>query len=267
MSDPNSSPVRYEVADGIATVALDRPDSMNSLTVEMKVALRDALHAAAADSAVRCVVLTGSGRAFCVGQDLKEHVADLTSDDPGPLSNTVTEHYNPTVTAIATMPKPVIAAVNGIAAGAGASLAFASDLRVLKRSAGFNLAFAGIALSCDTGSSWTLPRLVGYGKATELLLQPRTIRADEAYTLGLATKVVDDEEFDAEVAALARSLADGPTLAYASIKRSLAFSATNDLPASLDQEAQKMALTGASDDHLVAVKAFLAKEQPTFSGR
>jgi len=136
----------------------------------------------------------------------------------------------------------------------------------LKRSAGFNLAFAGIALSCDTGASWTLPRLVGYGKATELLLQPRTIPADEAYALGLATKVVDDEEFDAEVAALARSLADGPTLAYASIKRSLAFSATHDLPSSLDQEAQKMALTGASDDHLVAVKAFLAKEKPTFSG-
>lgn len=267
MSKSETPPVRYEVADGIATVQLDRPDGMNSLTVAMKVALRDALHEAAADSDVRCVVLTGSGRAFCVGQDLKEHVAGLTSDDPGSLSDTVSEHYNPTVTAIATMPKPVIAAVNGIAAGAGASLAFASDFRVLKRSAGFNLAFAGIALSCDTGASWTLPRLVGYGKATQLLLQPRTIPADEAYALGLATTVVDDPEFDAEVAALARSLADGPTLAYASIKRSLAFSATHDLPASLDQEAQKMALTGASADHLVAVKAFLAKEKPTFRGR
>src|SRR4051812_38155326 len=102
-----SSPIRYEVADGVATVAFNQPDGMNSLTVAMKTALRDALHAAAADSDVRCVVLTGSGRAFCVGQDLKEHVADLTSNDPGPLSNTVAEHYNPTVTAIATMPKPV----------------------------------------------------------------------------------------------------------------------------------------------------------------
>lgn len=267
MSDVNSPPVTYEVADGVATVTFNRPDTMNSLTTETKVALRDALHQAAADSEARCVVLTGTGRAFCVGQDLKEHVAGLTSDDPGQLSDTVQEHYNPAVTAIATMPKPVIAAVNGIAAGAGASLAFAADFRLLRRSAGFNLAFAGIALSCDTGASWTLPRLVGFGRATQLLLQPRTIPSDEALELGLATTVVDDDAFDTEVAALARSLADGPTLAYASIKRSLAFSATNDLSASLDQEAQKMALTGASEDHLAAVKAFLAKEKPTFSGR
>jgi 2-(1,2-epoxy-1,2-dihydrophenyl)acetyl-CoA isomerase len=266
MSDPSTPPVTYEVADGVGTVTFNRPDGMNSLTLATKVALRDALHAAAADSEVRCVVLTGTGRAFCVGQDLHEHVAGLTSTG-APLSDTVAEHYNPTVTAIATMPKPVIAAVNGIAAGAGASLAFASDFRVLRRSAGFNLAFAGIALSCDTGSSWTLPRLVGYGKATQLLLQPRTIPADEAYDLGLATKVVDDDAFDGEVAALARSLADGPTLAYASIKRSLAYSATHDLPSSLEQEGQKMALTGRSADHLAAVKSFLAKEKPVFQGR
>jgi 2-(1,2-epoxy-1,2-dihydrophenyl)acetyl-CoA isomerase len=266
MTDQSAPPVTYEVADGIGTVTFNRPDGMNSLTLATKVALRDSLHAAAADSAVRCVVLTGTGRAFCVGQDLKEHVADLQGEKPS-LGTTVAEHYNPTVTAIATMPKPVIAAVNGVAAGAGASLAFAADFRLVRRSAGFNLAFAGIALSCDTGSSWTLPRLVGYGKATELLMQPRTIPADEAYALGLATKVLGDEDFDAEVAALARSLADGPTLALASIKRALAFSATNGLPASLEHEAQKMALTGASADHLVAVQAFLAKEKPVFNGQ
>ena len=266
MNDQSTSPVTYEVADGVGTVTFNRPDGMNSLTLAMKVALRDSLHAAAADSDVRCVVLTGTGRAFCVGQDLKEHVADLQGDSPS-LGTTVTEHYNPAVTAIATMPKPVVAAVNGVAAGAGASLAFAADFRLVRRSAGFNLAFAGIALSCDTGSSWTLPRLVGHGKATELLMQPRTIPAEEAYTLGLATRVVDDEDFDTEVANLARSLADGPTLALASIKRALAFSATHDLPASLEHEAQKMTLTGASADHLVAVQAFLAKEKPVFTGR
>ncbi|MGA8987827.1 enoyl-CoA hydratase-related protein [Aeromicrobium sp.] len=266
MSDPSTAPVTYEVADGIGTVTFNRPDGMNSLTLSTKVALRDALHAAAADSEVRCVVLTGAGRAFCVGQDLKEHVAELTGDSHS-LGDTVAEHYNPAVTAIATMPKPVIAAVNGIAAGAGASLAFAADFRILRRSAGFNLAFAGIALSCDTGASWTLPRLVGHGKATELLMQPRTIPADEAYTLGLATAVVDDEAFNGEVAALARSLADGPTLALASIKRALAFSATHDLPSSLEHEGQKMGITGASADHLAAVQAFLAKEKPSFTGR
>jgi 2-(1,2-epoxy-1,2-dihydrophenyl)acetyl-CoA isomerase len=266
MTDSDRLPVTYEVADGVGTVTLNRPDGMNSLTLAAKVALRDAMHAAAADSTVRCVVLTGSGRAFCVGQDLKEHVADLQAES-STLGTTVTEHYNPTVTAIATMPKPVIAAVNGVAAGAGASLAFAADFRIVRRSAGFNLAFAGIALSCDTGASWTLPRLVGHGKATELLMQPRTIPAEEAYELGLATKVVDDEDFESEVTALARSLADGPTLALASIKRALAFSATHDLPSSLEHEGQKMALTGASADHRVAVQAFLAKERPTFTGR
>lgn len=266
MSDSNNPAVTYDIRDGIGTITLNRPDGMNSLTLETKVALRDAVHRAAADSEARCVVLTGTGRAFCVGQDLNEHVADLKSG-VGPLSDTVAEHYNPTVTAIATMPKPVIAAVNGVAAGAGASLAFASDFRILKDSAGFNLAFAGIALSCDTGASWTLQRLVGLGKATELLLLPRTIRADEALTLGLATTVAPADEFDAAVAALARKLADGPTLAFASIKRSLAYSASHDLPASLEQEAQKMALTGASSDHLAAVAAFLAKEKPRFEGR
>ncbi|MEO6471950.1 MAG: enoyl-CoA hydratase-related protein [Aeromicrobium sp.] len=267
MSDVKSQAVTYAVADGIATITLNRPDGMNSLTLETKIALKDAVHEAAADSAARCVVLTGTGRAFCVGQDLKEHVAGLKGDVTIPLSNTVTDHYNPTITAIASMPKPVIAAVNGVAAGAGASLALGADFRILKESAGYNLAFAAIALSCDTGISWTLPRIVGMAKATELLLFPRNIASSEALSLGLATTVLPDEEFDAAVATLARKLADGPTVAYASIKRSLAFSATHDLPASLDQEAQKMALTGATSDHLAAVEAFLAKEKPVFEGK
>ena len=127
---------------------------------------------------MRCVVLTGSGRAFCVGQDLKEHITILESSDAESLFRTVEEHYNPIVTALATMPKPVVAAVNGVAAGAGASLAFACDFRVLTEAAGFNLAFTGVALSCDTGSSWTLPRLVGRAKALELLYFPRTIGSD-----------------------------------------------------------------------------------------
>ena len=267
MSDSNSQAVTYSVTDGVGTITLNRPEGMNSLTLETKIALRDAAQEAAADSTARVVVLTGTGRAFCVGQDLKEHVAGLKGDDTQPLSTTVAEHYNPTITAITSMPKPVIAALNGVAAGAGASLAFGADFRILKESASFNLAFAGIALSCDTGISWTLPRLIGLGKATELLLQPRTIRAAEALSLGLATTVVPDDEFDSAVATLARTLADGPTIAYASIKRAITFSATHDLAASLDHEAQKMALTGATADHFAAVEAFLAKEKPVFQGR
>jgi 2-(1,2-epoxy-1,2-dihydrophenyl)acetyl-CoA isomerase len=263
----STSPVSYDVTDGVATVALVRPESMNSLTLSAKVALRDALHEAAADSAARAVVLTGSGRAFCVGQDLQEHVAGLSGEKDFGGSTTVEDHYNPIATAIATMPKPVIAAVNGIAAGAGSSMAFAADFRVLKRSAGFNTAFAAIAFSCDTGASWTLPRLVGQGRAMDLLMRPRTISADEALAIGLATSVVDDDDFDDAVADLAAELAHGPTLAYGAIKRAVAFSATHDLPSSLEHEGQKMALTAASADHVVAVEAFLSKQKPVYSGR
>jgi 2-(1,2-epoxy-1,2-dihydrophenyl)acetyl-CoA isomerase len=260
-------PVIYAVADGVATITLNRPEAMNSLDVATKVALRDAVLTAAEDQDVRCVVLTGAGRAFCVGQDLKEHIEILHSSSSEELFRTVPEHYNPTVTALATMNKPVIAAVNGVAAGAGASLAFACDFRVLADSAGFNLAFTGVALSCDTGASWTLPRLVGRAKALELLYFPRTIPAEESLELGLATKVVAAEDLRNEVASMARHLATGPTVAFGAVRRALEFSAGHDFESSLDFEARMMTLTGATEDHAQAVASFVAKEKPAFEGR
>jgi 2-(1,2-epoxy-1,2-dihydrophenyl)acetyl-CoA isomerase len=265
MTDPQ--PVTYEIVEGVATITLNRPDAMNSLDIATKELLRDTVLEAAEDTAVRCVVLTGTGRAFCVGQDLKEHVQLLESGSSEQLFTTVEKHYNPTVTALATMAKPVIAAVNGVAAGAGASLAFACDLRIVAQSAGFNLAFPGVALSCDTGASWTLPRLVGRAKAIELLYFPSTIKADKALELGLATSVVPDEELLAEVATLAAKLASGPTLSYASMRQSVNYSSTHDLVDSLTFEMDKMNLTGASEDHRNAVSAFVAKQKPTFHGR
>ncbi|TMZ38312.1 enoyl-CoA hydratase, partial [Klebsiella pneumoniae] len=151
-------------ADGVRTLTLNRPRAYNSLTVELKERLLTALKEAAEDDTVRAVVLTGAGKAFCAGQDLKEHIGMLRSGDPAPL-NTVSQHYNPIVTAIVDMPKPVIAAVNGSAAGAGAAFAYACDLRIAAASASFNMAFAGVGLGPDSGASWTLQRLVGYGKA------------------------------------------------------------------------------------------------------
>jgi 2-(1,2-epoxy-1,2-dihydrophenyl)acetyl-CoA isomerase len=213
------------------------------------------------------VVLTGSGRAFCVGQDLKEHVALLEAGSTDQLFSTVEKHYNPIVTAVATMPKPVVAAVNGVAAGAGASLAFACDLRIVAESAGFNLAFPGIALSCDTGASWTLPRLVGQAKAIELLYFPSTIPAAKALELGLATRVVPDADLVAETTALATALAAGPTLSYGSMRQAVSFSASHTFEESLAFESEKMTLTGATEDHRRAVAAFLAKEKPEFEGR
>jgi len=265
-SSASTGPVLVSVADGVATITLNRPEAMNSLDVATKEALRDLVVQAADDPAVRCVVLTGTGRAFCVGQDLKEHVGLLESGGSDALFRTVPAHYNPIVTALATMPKPVIAAVNGVAAGAGASLAFACDFRVLSDRAGFNLAFSGIGLSCDTGSSWTLPRLVGRAKAIELLYEPRTIPAPESLELGLATQVVAADDLTNEVGVLARRLAAGPTAAYGAIRRSVAYSASHSFEESLAFEAEMMQQTGATDDHRRAVASFVAKETPTFQG-
>ncbi len=262
-----TDPVRYETADGVATLTLDRPEAMNSLTLAAKVALRDAVQAAAADDAIRCVVVTGSGRAFCVGQDLREHAGNIASQPMETVWSTVPEHYAPIATALATMPKPVIAAVNGVAAGAGASIAFACDFRLVADTAGFNTAFAGIALSCDTGASWTLPRLVGHARAIELLMQPRTVKADEAYQIGLANRVVPAAELAAAAAELAATLAAGPTLAYAAIKQAVAYGASHELAASLALEAEQMARTDSSQDHRDAVSAFVAKQSPVFRGR
>jgi 2-(1,2-epoxy-1,2-dihydrophenyl)acetyl-CoA isomerase len=265
-AEGSTDAVAYDVRDRVATITLARPEAMNSLTLEVKDALLGAIRNAAADETVRCVLLTGTGRAFCVGQDLREHASDLMSKPPAEVWSTVERHYNPLVTALASMAKPVVAAVNGVAAGAGASLAFACDLRVVAQSASFNLAFASVGLSCDTGASWTLPRLIGHAKATELMLLPRTVRADEALMLGLATSVVPDEELRATAGELAQRLAQGPTLAYAAIRRALAFSAGHGLTESLRVEYEGMQRTGSSRDHRDAVTAFLAKQSPDFSG-
>jgi 2-(1,2-epoxy-1,2-dihydrophenyl)acetyl-CoA isomerase len=212
-------------------------------------------------------VLTGTGRAFCVGQDLKEHITILNSDSRDSLFSTVDEHYNPIVTTIVGMAKPVIAAVNGVAAGAGASLAFACDLRVLADTAGFNLAFANIALSCDTGSSFTLQRLVGRAKAIELLYFPRTIAAADALELGLATRVVPTGELGSVVRELAARLAAGPTVALGALRQSVQYAAGHSFEESVAFESSMMARTGATADHAAAVSAFVAKEKPAFEGR
>lgn len=261
------APVLLDLTDGIATVTLNRPEAMNSLDIAAKELLRDTLQQVAEDPAVRCVVLTGTGRAFCTGQDLKEHIRLLQDGGSEALFTTVEKHYNPIVTALATMPKPVIAAINGVAAGAGASLAFACDIRIVADTAGFNLAFANVALSCDTGASYLLPQLVGKATAMELLYFPRTIPADEALELGLATRVVPADRVAAEAGTLAARLAAGPTVALGSMRRAVEYSAGHSFADSLSFEGTLMNATGATEDHRAAVAAFLAKEKPVFEGR
>ncbi|GAA2098406.1 enoyl-CoA hydratase-related protein [Kitasatospora saccharophila] len=265
-----SDTVRHERDGALAVLTIDRPDAMNALDTATKAALRDAVAAVGADPAVRAVLLTGAGgKAFCVGQDLKEHVGLLQRQretGEGAL-RTVAEHYNPLVRALAGMRKPTVAAVNGVAAGAGASLAFACDFRILADTAGFNTSFAGVALTADSGASWTLPRLVGHARATELLMLPRTVRADEALTLGLATRVVPAAELAATAHEFALALANGPTVAYGAIKESLAYAASHSLDELLDKEDELQTRAGNSEDHRIAVDAFLAKQKPLFTGR
>ncbi|MFG2817850.1 enoyl-CoA hydratase/isomerase family protein [Kitasatospora sp. NPDC048365] len=262
--------VSHELDGGLAVVTINRADAMNALDVATKVALRDTLIAVAEDSAVRAVLLTGAGdKAFCVGQDLKEHLGLLKRQEEtgeGAL-RTVAEHYNPLVRALAGMRKPTVAAVNGVAAGAGASLAFACDFRIVADTAGFNTSFAGVALTADSGASWTLPRLVGHAKATELLMLPRTVKADEALSLGLATRVVPAAELAATAREFAQRLAEGPTVAYGAIKESLAYGASHSLSELLDKEDELQTLAGQSEDHAIAVRAFVAKEKPAYVGR
>jgi 2-(1,2-epoxy-1,2-dihydrophenyl)acetyl-CoA isomerase len=260
-------PVLLDVTDGVATITLNRPDAMNSLDIATKELLLETVLAVADDARVRCVVLTGTGRAFCTGQDLKEHVTLLEAGDSDALFTTVDKHYNPIVSTLAGMAKPVIAAVNGVAAGAGASLAFACDLRIVADTAGFNLAFAGVALSCDTGASYHLQRLVGRPKALELLYFPSTIKADEALAIGLATKVVPAADLTAQVTELATRLAAGPTVAFGAMRQSVGYAAGHSLEASLAFESTMMQKTGATADHRTAVDAFLAKQKPVFEGR
>ena len=258
-------PVLYQVTGAVATITLNRPDRMNALDLATKDALLDALRTASADDDVRAVVLTGTGRAFCVGQDLREHADNLLNG--GDISTTVRKHYNPITLAIAEMAKPVIAALNGVAAGAGAAFAFACDLRIAADTAAFNLAFAGVALSADSGASWSLPQLVGRAKALELLLQPETIPVARAAELGLVTEIVPAAELEGHVAALAAKLAAGPTVCYASIKEAVAFGATHTLAETLEVEDAMQSRCGQTSDHLEAVQAFLAKRTPQFSGK
>ncbi|GGO27898.1 enoyl-CoA hydratase [Microbispora rosea subsp. aerata] len=257
--------VTYDVDEAVATITLNRPDALNSLTVAAKLDLLDALRRAAGDASVRAVLLTGAGRAFCAGQDLREHAGNL--DRGLGLMNTVREHYNPIVLAVATMEKPVVAAVNGVAAGAGAALAFACDFRVAAENAKFSMAFTGIGLAPDSGASWTLQRLVGPARAREMLLLGEVVDAARALEIGLVREVVPADRLASAARELAVRLAQGPTRAYAATKAALDYAASCSLAEALEREAELQDQCAATADHAAATKAFLNKERPGFEGR
>ncbi len=253
--------------DAVVTLTLNRPEAMNALDVPLKEALRDALAALETDRSCRAVVLTGAGRAFCTGQDLREHVGVLESGGTDVL-DTVRRHYNPIASKLGSMPKPVIAAVGGMAAGAGAGLALLADFRIGGPSTSFLMAFANVGLAADTGLSWSLPRLVGHAKAIELLMLAERVKADDAARLGLLTRVVDTDEGVLPAAQeLAARLAAGPTVAYGAIKRELSVGDAGTLNDALAAEAQAQSITGGTADHRNATTAFVNKRKPVFEGR
>lgn len=261
-AQPAFTHLRYEVAEGVATITLDRPDALNALTVGLKRELLAAVMAAGRDPAVRAVVLTGAGRAFCAGQDLRERM----QPDAAPLAVELRERYNPIVLAMRALDKPILGAINGVAAGAGASLAFACDVRIAAEGATFVLAFGRIGLVPDSGATWLLPRLVGGAKAMELALLDEPLAAADAERFGLVARVVPADRLAQEAATLAGRLAASAPLALALTKRAIRGSVESGLEEALEYEALVQGLAGASADHAEGVAAFLEKRAPRFRG-
>jgi 2-(1,2-epoxy-1,2-dihydrophenyl)acetyl-CoA isomerase len=255
---------------GVRTLKLNRPKALNSFTGAMHGELAAALDAAAGDPEVRCVVLTGNGRGFCAGQDLADPaVAPNLEPDAAPtdVGAAIERFYKPLALRVRSMPVPVVAAVNGVAAGAGANLALCCDLVVAARSASFIQAFAKIGLIPDCGGTWLLPRLVGRANALALALLGDKLAAEDAERLGLIWKCVDDGAFEAEVRTLAMRLAAMPTRALVAARAALDAAQGLDFSAALSREAEVQSRLGAAHDYLEGVAAFLAKRLPTFRDR
>jgi 2-(1,2-epoxy-1,2-dihydrophenyl)acetyl-CoA isomerase len=253
----------YDITDGVCTITLNRPDVYNAFNEQMKKDLNDALKEAEKDPAVRCLVIRGAGdKAFCSGQDLKEHSGSKRS-----LKDSLEKSYNPMIRKIRTMEKPVIGMLNGVAAGAGCSLALACDMRIMSANAKLIEVFIRIGLVPDSGSHFFLTRLVGMAKAFEYAATGRDIGAEEAGRVGLVNKVVSPEKLEEETMALAKQFAQAPTKAVGLIKRTLNKSLSSDLDTILDYEAYVQHIASGTEDHKEGVNAFLEKRQAIFKGK
>ncbi|MGH7737627.1 MAG: enoyl-CoA hydratase-related protein [Candidatus Tyrphobacter sp.] len=249
-------------ADGVLAVTLNRAERLNALTGEMLDDLRAAFERAERDSEIRVVLLAGSGRAFCAGQDLDEPAVAVGSD----LGAQIERHYKPLVLAIRNLPKPVVARVQGVAAGAGANLAFACDIVVCSRNARFIEAFARIGLLPDSAGTWMLPRIVGHARAVAVAMLGEPIDAQQAYEWGAVWKVTGDTELDAECDRIVRVLASAPTKALGAVKTAMEAGWSNAIGEQLDFEADLQRTLGATSDFREGVEAFLRKRPPAFRG-
>ncbi len=262
---PNET-VLVSVADGISRLTLNRPDKLNAFDEAMLGALRAAIESAGSDPAIRAVLLTGAGRAFCAGQDLGD-VDPRAVGQNSDLGQVLDQHYNPLIRAIRDLEKPVVCAVNGVAAGAGANVALACDIVVAARSARVIQAFCRIGLVPDSGGTWVLTRLLGEARAKALALTGQPIDAETAAGWGLIWKAVDDDQLATEADALAASLATGPTIGLGLTKRAIQAAGTNGLDAQLDLERDLQRAAGRTPDYAEGVTAFLEKRAAAFTGQ
>lgn len=258
-----SNQLLYHLSDGVATITMNRPDKYNSVTREMALALQKAIDRAGADNEVRAIVLTGSGKAFCAGQDLREAMDPSMPD----LGEIVEQHFNPLLIKMTQCPKPIIAAINGVAAGAGANLAIACDITIATASAVFIQAFSKIGLVPDSGGTYTLPRLVGHARASALMLLGDKVSAQEAVEMGMIYQAVPDRDFADTIARTATKVSQMPTRALALTKQALAQTWQNNLHDQLTVELQLQIEAGNTDDHREGVTAFVEKRKPTFTGK
>ena len=257
--------IDLQVSAGVAEIALNRPDKLNCFTGEMHTELRDALASIETETAVRCVLLTGRGRGFCAGQDLRDRAA--TSDaGPPDLGESLQRNYNPLIRTLTNMPRPVIAAVNGVAAGAGANIALACDIVLAAQSASFVQAFCRLGLVPDSGGSWLLPRLVGRARAMGLAMLGDKLSAQQAAAWGLIWQCLPDDELLPRARELATHLATQPTAGLAKIKRAINAASDNSLDEQLDLERDLQSEAGRSADYREGVEAFAQKREPRFVG-
>ncbi|MBK9244800.1 MAG: 2-(1,2-epoxy-1,2-dihydrophenyl)acetyl-CoA isomerase [Burkholderiales bacterium] len=257
--------VRLQMADGVATLTLARPERLNSFTVQMHGELRDALARVRADKSARCLVLTGAGRGFCAGQDLNDR-AVAPGAAPVDLGESIERYYKPLVLTLRAMEMPTIAAVNGVAAGAGANIALACDLVLAARSASFIQSFSKIGLVPDSGGTWWLPRLLGPARAMGLALTGEKLGAEQAEAWGLIWKCVDDEALMPTATALARQLAAGPTHGYVRTRQAMESAQALSLSGSLDLERDLQRELGHGADYREGVAAFMERRAPQFKG-
>ena len=257
--------IEFAINKGVALLKLNRPDALNSFTAAMHAEVRAALTLAATDKAVRAVLLTGNGRGFCAGQDLNDRAVAPGEAMPD-LGDSVEKYYNPLIRLLTTMEKPVICAVNGVAAGAGANIALACDIVIAARSASFIESFARLGLIPDSGGTWHLPRLVGMARAKGLALLGPKVSAEQALDWGMIWQVVDDAQLQSTALELAEQMATQPTRGFAFTKQAFAASAANTLDAQLELEKELMRAAGRTHDYREGVAAFLAKRAPVYRG-